>query len=160
MGLSGAEVEETNEKMLAYFRLQHLDVADTFILTSDSIIPAATAFGEHEGIVLIAGTGSTCRLLKADGSIHGVGGWGHLINDDGSGYWIASRYSTLDNMPKIIMIEQISGRFVRSSTLRTDLCRLRKDANRRKQNFFASTILVTRRLCSTSFTVGCSLLRV
>lgn len=73
MGLSGAEVEETNEKMLQYLRLQHADVADTFFLTSDSIIPAATAFGEHEGIVLIAGTGSTCRFRKTDGL--STGGW-------------------------------------------------------------------------------------
>ncbi|EJW71768.1 hypothetical protein WUBG_17325 [Wuchereria bancrofti] len=41
--------------------------------------------------VIVAGTGSACRLLKADSSVHGVGGWGHQIGDGGSAFWIARR---------------------------------------------------------------------
>lgn len=47
------------------------------------------------GVVLVAGTGSACRLLKADGSVYGVGGWGHQIGDGGSAYWISRRYYML-----------------------------------------------------------------
>ncbi len=53
MGLSGAESEETNEKMLEYFRRQHADIAQSFFLTSDSIISAAAAFG-GEGAATVA----------------------------------------------------------------------------------------------------------
>ena len=43
----------------------------------------------------LSGTGSSCRLLKADGNVHGCGGHGHLINDYGSGYWISQQAVTL-----------------------------------------------------------------
>lgn len=44
MGLSGAEDEGTNRRMLAYLKAQHADVADAFFLTSDSIAAVATSF--------------------------------------------------------------------------------------------------------------------
>uniref|UniRef100_A0A914N5A3 GlcNAc kinase n=1 Tax=Meloidogyne incognita TaxID=6306 RepID=A0A914N5A3_MELIC len=59
-------------------------LAESLFLASDAV---ATC-----GIVLIAGTGSTCRLLKSDGSVHGVGGWGHLVGDEGGAFWISMRF--------------------------------------------------------------------
>lgn len=90
MGLSGAEDETTNCRMLKYFKVQHRDLAENFFLTSDSIAAVATSF-ENGGVVLIAGTGSSCRFLKANGLVHGVGGWGHLIGDGCSAFWITMR---------------------------------------------------------------------
>ncbi|VDK65978.1 unnamed protein product [Onchocerca ochengi] len=90
MGLSGAEDEENNQRLISFLKEQHGDIAVEFSLSSDAIIAVATAF-QNGGVVIVAGTGSTCRLLKADSSVHGVGGWGHQISDAGSAFWIARR---------------------------------------------------------------------
>jgi N-acetylglucosamine kinase-like BadF-type ATPase len=46
------------------------------------------AAGLDAGIVLIAGTGSVAWGSGPDGTEARAGGWGHLLGDDGSGYWV------------------------------------------------------------------------
>lgn len=42
-----------------------------------------------EGIVLIAGTGSSCYGRRSDGGSWRAGGWGHLLDDAGGAYRVA-----------------------------------------------------------------------
>ena len=50
----------------------------------------AAAFGVSQpGILVISGTGSVVIGRNAKGETARAGGWGHLLGDHGSGYWIA-----------------------------------------------------------------------
>ncbi len=60
------------------------------LLVGDQIVALYGAEGTGEGIVLIAGTGSVCsgRRIDENGKeiLARAGGWGHLIDDEGSAY--------------------------------------------------------------------------
>lgn len=61
-----------------------------YLITTDSHTAHAGALSAKEGIVVIAGTGSICLARKDDGQTLRVGGFGHLIDDVGSGYYIGN----------------------------------------------------------------------
>lgn len=46
------------------------------------------AGGHTEGIAVIAGTGSVAWGVNASGHGTRAGGWGYLLGDEGSGYWL------------------------------------------------------------------------
>lgn len=56
------------------------------LLRGDHEIALYGAVSGREGSILIAGTGSICTGVAADGRTARAGGWGHLIDDVGSGY--------------------------------------------------------------------------
>lgn len=61
-----------------------------YSLYNDVQIAIAGALNNQDGIVVIAGTGSIA-LSTIDGKQHRCGGWGYLLGDEGSGYWIARK---------------------------------------------------------------------
>lgn len=84
LGTAGSGAPEVDEQLRATVR----EVVDTPIVTvvndAELLLPAA---GHDEGVALVAGTG-----MKVFGLIRGrrafAGGWGFLLGDEGSGYWI------------------------------------------------------------------------
>jgi N-acetylglucosamine kinase-like BadF-type ATPase len=58
---------------------------------NDALPALRSGVGRLEGIVLIAGTGSICVAVAPDGQQARVGGWGELLGDEGSGYWMGHR---------------------------------------------------------------------
>lgn len=63
-------------------------LAPVFTYT-DGETALAAAFPDCRGMILIAGTGSICLGRGEDGRTVRAGGYGHLIDDGGSGYGIA-----------------------------------------------------------------------
>jgi N-acetylglucosamine kinase-like BadF-type ATPase len=61
---------------------------DAWIVVNDVVGAWATATGAGPGVAAIAGTGSNVFGVGPDGRAWRVGGWGHLLGDEGSGYWL------------------------------------------------------------------------
>ncbi|QKG85468.1 ATPase [Kroppenstedtia pulmonis] len=56
-------------------------------LVNDAYIAHAASLRGHDGILTISGTGSVSLGVR-EGRKEMAGGWGHLLGDEGSGYWI------------------------------------------------------------------------
>jgi N-acetylglucosamine kinase-like BadF-type ATPase len=56
---------------------------------NDAIAALVGGLAGRPGMVLIAGTGSACYGVAADGRSHWCGGWEHRADDAGSAYWMA-----------------------------------------------------------------------
>ena len=70
--------------------LREIRVGD-WIVVNDVISAWATATGARPGVGVISGTGSNVFGVGPDGSSWRAGGWGHLLGDEGSGYWLGAR---------------------------------------------------------------------
>jgi glucosamine kinase len=69
---------------------QHLHArrSEEWIVVNDVLAAWATATDAQPGIGVISGTGSNVLGVGVDGRAWRAGGWGHLLGDEGSGYWL------------------------------------------------------------------------
>ncbi|HST31952.1 MAG TPA: BadF/BadG/BcrA/BcrD ATPase family protein [Solirubrobacteraceae bacterium] len=63
-------------------------VHEDWIVVNDVVGAWAAATDAKPGIGAISGTGSNVFGVGPDGRAWRVGGWGHLLGDEGSGYWL------------------------------------------------------------------------
>jgi N-acetylglucosamine kinase-like BadF-type ATPase len=67
---------------------------DAWIVVNDVVGAWATATGAGPGVAAISGTGSNVFGIGgvgADTRAWRAGGWGHLLGDEGSGYWLGAQ---------------------------------------------------------------------
>ena len=57
---------------------------------NDALVALVAGVGDAPGVVIICGTGSIAYGRSADRAAR-AGGWGHVLGDEGSGYWIGRR---------------------------------------------------------------------
>ncbi len=89
-GLSGVDRNEEIEPLTAKLKIV-LPNAKGIWIGNDALPALRLGAGVLRGLVLIAGTGSICYGVAADGRQIRVGGWGGELGDEGSGYWIGLR---------------------------------------------------------------------
>lgn len=87
MGIAGLNTSK-DRRILEDALLQSL-IKDKHFIYNDSWASLVAGAGKLEGIVLIAGTGSIAFGINNKGQEYRAGGWGHIISDCGSGYWLA-----------------------------------------------------------------------
>jgi len=85
IGIAGAR--SLNDKNAIYKELNKQLNFDKIIVESDAVISLFGALGGKDGIILISGTGSVL-LGFCKGKYYRIGGWGKILGDEGSGYWI------------------------------------------------------------------------
>jgi len=61
------------------------------VITNDALIALVAAVGHEPGIVIVCGTGSIAYGRNRDDIAGRAGGWGWVLGDEGSGYWIGRR---------------------------------------------------------------------
>ena len=86
-GLAGIDGPEDEAQLTAWVRKQAL--AERFVVVNDSELVVAAGTPEGWGVALISGAGSVCLARSPQGRTVRVGGWGHLLGDEGSGYRLA-----------------------------------------------------------------------
>jgi len=82
-GLAGGGIE-TNKPRYRHF-LEQLFPQACVGNGSDAVCAINSGLESGDGMVLIAGTGSSLFVRTGD-QIRQIGGWGHLLSDEGSGY--------------------------------------------------------------------------
>jgi glucosamine kinase len=63
-------------------------VPGKLLILGDQEIALDAAFREGSGILIVAGTGNNCIGRSLSGKLYCAGGWGPILGDEGSGYWI------------------------------------------------------------------------
>jgi N-acetylglucosamine kinase-like BadF-type ATPase len=86
LGIAGCWTEE--EKRDAESSFQGFDELGTLSVRSDAEIALYAGLRESPGVVVIAGTGAMAIGRTMEGSLERAGGHGHLLGDEGSGFWI------------------------------------------------------------------------
>lgn len=84
----GAGIDTSQDKLYMETVFREIGFAGKLIVCNDALTALVGANSGYEGAILISGTGSIALAVSADRTWHRVGGWGHLIGDEGSGYRI------------------------------------------------------------------------
>ena len=61
------------------------------LVVNDALVALVAGAGSEPGLVLIAGTGSIAYGRNRASRAARAGGWGYVLGDEGSGYWIGRR---------------------------------------------------------------------
>ena len=86
LGIAGVDREDDSRIVSAIMR--RISPGSRVLVVNDALIALEAGAPGLPGIVIICGTGSIAFGRNAQSLAARAGGWGHVIGDEGSGYWI------------------------------------------------------------------------
>jgi len=86
LGIAGVDRED--EARIVRDVMRRIAPQSRVLVVNDALIALVAGARDAPGIVIIAGTGSIAYGRNAAGDAARAGGRGHMIGDEGSGYWI------------------------------------------------------------------------
>lgn len=86
LGMAGVDRED--EARIVRGIMRRIGFKSRTLVVNDALIALVAGGGDAPGVVIIAGTGAIVYGRNANGEAARAGGWGHMIGDEGSGYWI------------------------------------------------------------------------
>jgi N-acetylglucosamine kinase-like BadF-type ATPase len=86
LGIAG--VDRPNDAAVVRSIMQRIGLNSRVVIVNDALIALETGAPGQPGVVIISGTGSIAYGRNAAGEAARSGGWGYVLGDEGSGYWI------------------------------------------------------------------------
>ena len=68
--------------------MQRIGLNSRIVIVNDALIALETGAPGEPGVVIISGTGLDCVRTERQNEAARSGGWGYVLGDEGSGYWI------------------------------------------------------------------------
>jgi N-acetylglucosamine kinase-like BadF-type ATPase len=89
LGMAGVDRDEDGRVIRGI--VQRLGFRTAALIVNDALIALVAGAGRAPGVVIISGTGSIAYGVGPSGLAARAGGWGPILGDEGSGYWIGRR---------------------------------------------------------------------
>jgi N-acetylglucosamine kinase-like BadF-type ATPase len=86
LGIAGVDREDEATAVRAIMR--RIGYKSRVLVVNDALIGLVAGARDEPGIAINSGTGSIVYGRNAQFEAARAGGWGHMIGDEGSGYWI------------------------------------------------------------------------
>ena len=86
LGIAGAD--RPDDAAIVRGIMHRIGFKTPVVVVNDALIALVAGVGEDPGVVIIAGTGSIAYGRSGDHTAARSGGWGHLLGDEGGGFWI------------------------------------------------------------------------
>lgn len=86
LGIAGVDREE--DSRVVWGILRRIGYKAKLVIVNDALIALEAGVGDEPGVVIISGTGSIAYGRNAKRQAARAGGWGYVLGDEGSGYWI------------------------------------------------------------------------
>src|SRR5688572_29797558 len=86
LGIAG--VDRPDDAAVVRAIMKRIGYKAKVLVVNDALVALEAGAPGQPGVVIISGTGSISYGRNAEGEAARSGGWGYVLGDEGSGYWI------------------------------------------------------------------------